>query len=292
MCAAPSSRSTREARTSTPPVEPPPGVFDDDPEIVPFRAALEDTMYSGPSAVDDFWDAAGRAGPSCTSSSTASSRSARACSPSGSSRHQPRDRAPTSSRGSPSPATCATVWSARLASHLYEERPARELGVRLGSGHAHARGAQEAPCRGAALLRLRRAAAGLASRRCSTEALANGADMIQLRDKGLGDGELLEAARVFRAAADAQDALFLLNDRPDLVARCGADGAHVGQDDIAPSDCPRRCFRPTRCSGSRRTRASRSRRRRSSATRRPTTSAWGRSGRRRRSAAGPGSASS
>jgi thiamine-phosphate diphosphorylase len=69
-----------------------------------------------------------------------------------------------------------------------------------------------------------------------TEALANGADMIQLRDKGLGDDELLEAARVFRAAADAQDALFLLNDRPDLVARCEADGAHVGQDDIAPSD--------------------------------------------------------
>jgi thiamine-phosphate pyrophosphorylase len=68
------------------------------------------------------------------------------------------------------------------------------------------------------------------------EALANGADMIQLRDKGLGDDELLEAARVFRAAADAQDALFLLNDRPDLVARCEADGAHVGQDDTAPSD--------------------------------------------------------
>jgi thiamine-phosphate pyrophosphorylase len=69
-----------------------------------------------------------------------------------------------------------------------------------------------------------------------TEALANGADMIQLRDKGLGDDELLEVARVFRAAADAQDALFLLNDRPDLVASCGADGAHVGQDDTAPSD--------------------------------------------------------
>jgi thiamine-phosphate pyrophosphorylase len=68
------------------------------------------------------------------------------------------------------------------------------------------------------------------------EALANGADMIQLRDKGLGDDELLEAARVFRMAAVTHDALFLLNDRPDLVAACEADGAHVGQDDIAPSD--------------------------------------------------------
>jgi ketosteroid isomerase-like protein len=37
--------------------DPPPGVFADDPEIVPFRAALEDTTYSGPSALDDFWDA-------------------------------------------------------------------------------------------------------------------------------------------------------------------------------------------------------------------------------------------
>jgi ketosteroid isomerase-like protein len=37
--------------------DPPPGVFADDTEIVPFRAALENTMYSGPSALDDFWDA-------------------------------------------------------------------------------------------------------------------------------------------------------------------------------------------------------------------------------------------
>jgi ketosteroid isomerase-like protein len=32
-------------------------VFVDEPEIVPFRAALESTMYSGPNAVDDFWEA-------------------------------------------------------------------------------------------------------------------------------------------------------------------------------------------------------------------------------------------
>ena len=35
----------------------------------------------------------------------------------------------------------------------------------------------------------------------------------------------------FRAAADAAGALFVLNDRPDLVDACGADGVHVGQDD-------------------------------------------------------------
>jgi thiamine-phosphate pyrophosphorylase len=44
------------------------------------------------------------------------------------------------------------------------------------------------------------------------------------------------AAREFRAAADAGGALFVLNDRPDLVAACGADGVHVGQDDLAPAE--------------------------------------------------------
>ena len=69
-----------------------------------------------------------------------------------------------------------------------------------------------------------------------TEALANGADIVQLRDKDLDDEELVDAARGFRAAADAADALFLINDRPDLAEACDADGVHVGQEDIAPSD--------------------------------------------------------
>jgi thiamine-phosphate pyrophosphorylase len=63
-------------------------------------------------------------------------------------------------------------------------------------------------------------------------ALAGGVDMVQLRDKSVSDDELLEAARVFRAAADARGALFWVNDRPELVAECGADGVHVGQDDM------------------------------------------------------------
>ena len=64
------------------------------------------------------------------------------------------------------------------------------------------------------------------TRRC-----AAGWTSIQLRDKTLGDAGLIEAARAFRAAADAAGALFILNDRPDLVAACAADGVHVGQDD-------------------------------------------------------------
>lgn len=62
-------------------------------------------------------------------------------------------------------------------------------------------------------------------------ALCGGADIIQLRDHGATDDALLAAAPAFRRAADRHGALFILNDRPDLVAATGADGVHVGQGD-------------------------------------------------------------
>ena len=61
--------------------------------------------------------------------------------------------------------------------------------------------------------------------------MRGGVDLIQLRDKTLSDDELVEAARAFVG----HDALFILNDRPDLVDACGADGIHVGQDDDPPA---------------------------------------------------------
>jgi thiamine-phosphate pyrophosphorylase len=63
-------------------------------------------------------------------------------------------------------------------------------------------------------------------------ALAGGADLFQLRDKEASDDELLAAAERARELCQAAGALFLLNDRPDLAAACGADGVHVGQDDL------------------------------------------------------------
>jgi thiamine-phosphate pyrophosphorylase len=62
-------------------------------------------------------------------------------------------------------------------------------------------------------------------------ALAGGVDLFQLRDKHASDDELLAAAQEARERCHAAGALFVLNDRPDLAARCGADGVHVGQDD-------------------------------------------------------------
>src|SRR5919199_6958005 len=70
-------------------------------------------------------------------------------------------------------------------------------------------------------------------------ALRGGVDVVQLRDSRLDDHGLVASAREFRAAADAHGALFVLNDRPDLVARCGADGVHVGRTDTPPTEARR-----------------------------------------------------
>jgi len=63
-------------------------------------------------------------------------------------------------------------------------------------------------------------------------ALRGGVDVVQLREKELGADALLAAAETFRAACEAHGALFVLNDRPELVAECGADGVHVGRSDL------------------------------------------------------------
>jgi len=57
--------------------------------------------------------------------------------------------------------------------------------------------------------------------------------MVQLRAKGASDDEVLAAAARFRSLCDEHGALFWLNDRPDLALEAGADGVHVGQDDIS-----------------------------------------------------------
>jgi thiamine-phosphate pyrophosphorylase len=62
-------------------------------------------------------------------------------------------------------------------------------------------------------------------------AVAGGVDLLQLRDKQLDDDGIVAAADAFRDTG----ALFILNDRPDLVDACGADGVHVGQDDETPA---------------------------------------------------------
>ena len=63
-----------------------------------------------------------------------------------------------------------------------------------------------------------------------------GVDIVQLRMKDVGDEAIVAAGQRFARAAAKHGVLFVLNDRPDLVAVSGADGVHVGQDDIAVSE--------------------------------------------------------
>jgi thiamine-phosphate pyrophosphorylase len=79
-------------------------------------------------------------------------------------------------------------------------------------------------------------------------ALRGGVDVVQLRDKELGDEGLIAAAEPFRVACDEHGALFVLNDRPDLVEACDADGVHVGRSD-APVEEARAVVGPDRLLG-------------------------------------------
>lgn len=62
-------------------------------------------------------------------------------------------------------------------------------------------------------------------------ALAAGVDCVQLREKGIEDGELLERARQVARQCRGR-ATFIVNDRPDIALLAGADGVHVGQLDL------------------------------------------------------------
>jgi thiamine-phosphate pyrophosphorylase len=65
--------------------------------------------------------------------------------------------------------------------------------------------------------------------------LAAGVDIVQLREKDAEAGDLLRWSPAFRAAADRHNALFVLNDRPDVAVAVRADGVHVGQNDLPPA---------------------------------------------------------
>ena len=55
---------------------------------------------------------------------------------------------------------------------------------------------------------------------------------LQLRLKDVTDDEIRRATELVMPVAQAAGVAFLLNDRPDLAAELGADGVHIGQDDM------------------------------------------------------------
>jgi thiamine-phosphate pyrophosphorylase len=66
----------------------------------------------------------------------------------------------------------------------------------------------------------------------ATAAVRGGADVIQLRHKGLARGELLVLARKIRDATRVGGVLFVVNDHVDIALLSEADGVHLGPDDL------------------------------------------------------------
>jgi thiamine-phosphate pyrophosphorylase len=64
--------------------------------------------------------------------------------------------------------------------------------------------------------------------------LANGVDIVQLREKNLEAADELAALEVFADACRRHSALLAVNDRADLAVAAGADVLHLGQRDLAP----------------------------------------------------------
>jgi len=63
-------------------------------------------------------------------------------------------------------------------------------------------------------------------------AVAGGVDIVQLREKHLPDDELLALANAARALCERLGTLLIVNDRPHVAREAGADGVHVGQEDM------------------------------------------------------------
>jgi len=72
-----------------------------------------------------------------------------------------------------------------------------------------------------------------------------GATLIQLRDKKRDTRAMVAAARAIKAALAPFAVPFVVNDRVDVALAAGADGVHLGQDDMAVEDARRLLARGT-----------------------------------------------
>ncbi len=79
-------------------------------------------------------------------------------------------------------------------------------------------------------------------------AVAGGADVIQLREKGASGGRFYRVALELRRITREAGVPFLVNDRIDVALAVDADGVHVGQDDL-PASAARRILGPGKIVG-------------------------------------------
>lgn len=68
------------------------------------------------------------------------------------------------------------------------------------------------------------------------ESLEAGIDYIQLREKNISSAEYLRRARRLREMVQGFDTKLIINDRVDIALLSGADGVHLGQEDVPIKD--------------------------------------------------------
>ncbi|RJR47674.1 MAG: thiamine phosphate synthase [Deltaproteobacteria bacterium] len=81
--------------------------------------------------------------------------------------------------------------------------------------------------------------AGRPPREILGKTLATGVKIVQLREKALSGRDLYHLALEFRRLTEAAGALLIIDDRLDIALASGADGVHLGQEDL-PLDVARR----------------------------------------------------
>jgi thiamine-phosphate pyrophosphorylase len=91
-------------------------------------------------------------------------------------------------------------------------------------------------------------AAGRDLVRLVRESVRGGVTAVQLRAKGLGTREFLKLAIRMADVLKGRSIPFIINDRVDIALACGAEGVHLGQDDMT-ADIARKLLGPMRIIG-------------------------------------------
>ena len=74
---------------------------------------------------------------------------------------------------------------------------------------------------------------------CAEKLAAAGVRLLQYRNKRASARELFESSRELVSLLSPQEILFVVNDRADVAALAGANGVHVGQEDLGVEEARR-----------------------------------------------------
>jgi thiamine-phosphate pyrophosphorylase len=80
---------------------------------------------------------------------------------------------------------------------------------------------------------------GVSHAQLAESACLGGAGWVQLRVKGRATGEWLQIARETRGVCDRHGARLIVNDSVEVAEASGADGVHLGREDMAPAEARR-----------------------------------------------------